>query len=160
MSMKDIAPYKGKRRKLLDHLMNVENAEQDISEICKAIDLSRTTYYKYVHEPEFQNALKLCVLDNYAKHLPQVASSCIREAKRGNVKAVALIHEVLSMIPRSGPSQVVNVGVSQVQPQAFESDTDMLASLEAEASERVKLIEQVRARITGVKPVQEDNKEW
>jgi hypothetical protein len=131
---KDIAPYKGKRRKLLDYLVNIDNSDQDITDICKATGISRTTYYKYVHEPEFHDALKLCVTDLYAKSAPQVANSMIRQAKKGNVRAGVLIHDALGLTGnKQGPSQVVNVVNNEVTTdQPYESTAEALAMIDSE----------------------------
>ena len=115
MSAKDIAPYKGKRRKLLDTLASADNADDGVGVICRKVGLSTKTYYKYLDEPEFRDALKRCVDRAYARYAPQIATSVVKQAKKGNVRAADLIHKVLGLV-ETGNRQSVNVAVHKDTP--------------------------------------------
>lgn len=108
MSAKDIAPYKGKRRNLIETLADAGNADLGIEETCRMAKISKPLYYKYIGEPEFQSALKAIVTRNYARFAPQVGNSVIKQAKKGNMKAADLIHRVLGYVD-TGNNQTVNI---------------------------------------------------
>ncbi|MHC4398039.1 MAG: hypothetical protein ACYS1A_20540 [Planctomycetota bacterium] len=123
MSAKDIAPYKGKRRKLLDTLASADNADDGVDDICKKAGLSRTIYYKYIDEPQFRAALKAMVERTYARYAPQIANSMVKQAKKGNIRAGDLIHKVLGFI-EPGNRQSVNVAVHKDdKPTTLQIDT-------------------------------------
>ena len=135
MSIKDVAPYKGKRRKLLEVLVNVDNAELGVDATCKSAGITRPLYYKYIGEPDFQNALRAIVTRNYARFAPQIGNSMVKIAKKGNVKAASLVFEMLKWAGRDGPSQVVNVGVSNESVDTttpFDNPTEALAVIDME----------------------------
>ena len=147
MSVKDIAPYKGKRRKLLEVLANAENAELGVEAVCQQTGLSRATYYKYIGEVDFQSALRAIVTRSYARMAPQIASSMIKAAKKGNVKAAMLIFQTLRWIEPVSNSQVVNIAQTGDNIQTYDTDADALAALEAEQTARNDLIKTIRERV-------------
>ena len=112
---KDIKPYTGKRRKLLDVLFDPDNIGDDITELCRKAKISRAIFYKYTDEPEFNKAIIEGTLKLYAKHLPQSANSLIKQAKRGNIQASKLLHQALLMVDNKG---AINIGVSVEPTQA------------------------------------------
>ena len=123
MSAKDIAPYKGKRRKLLNYLLNPDNSEKTVAETCRDVGLATNTYYKYANEKKFNETLIAEAINAYARHLPQTATSVIKAAKGGDMRAVRLLHEALQLAGRVG-NQSVNLGVStEPQPTTLEIDT-------------------------------------
>jgi hypothetical protein len=136
MSAKDIAPYKGKRRKLLEVLANAECAEMDITEVCRNAGISRSIYYKYIDETSFQDALKSVVSRNYSRFSPQIANSVIKAAKKGNIKAAELTYKVMGWLD-AGNKQTVNVAVSSdpMQEHEYASNADALADVERTLTE-------------------------
>ena len=157
MSAKDIAPYKGKRRKLLEALANAENADDGVDQICRKAGISRSIYYKYIDELEFRNALKSTVERTYARFAPQIANSVSKEAKKGNIRAADLIHKVLGYI-ESGNRQTVNVGVTNEPTQVnreFATPADALAAIEQERLYLDQLEQRIRGQIDAPREIGE-----
>lgn len=121
MSLKDIRPYKGKRRTLLNYLLNPDHGDQTVAEICRNTKVSSKTYYKYTNEPEFNKALIDESINAYARHLPQTATSVIKAAKRGDMRAAKLLHETLELVGRQA-NQTVNIAnaIQDDKPMEFD----------------------------------------
>jgi len=145
MSLRDVRPYKGKRRKLLDHLLNPENSEKTVAETCRDVNLAVNTYYKYTKEKEFNEALIEESIRAYARHLPQTVTSVIKSAKKGNLKAAKLLHEALQLIG-AGNSQTVNIAN---QPDRHTVIADTPEQLLDEISRQIDDLTRLKIQLTG-----------
>lgn len=132
MSIKDIKPYKGKRRSLLNYLLNPDNCTKTVAETCREISLSTKTYYKYTNEKDFNQALVDEAINAYARFMPQTATSVIKAAMSGDMRAAKLLHEALSVTGKQA-QQTVNVGVQGQDTQvntAYASDNEALIAID------------------------------
>lgn len=144
MSIKDIAPYKGKRKALLQVMADPENIRMDTKAICEKACVSRESYYKWTKDPKFCEAIKDMSINLYVKHLPQSVNSVIKRAKTGDMSANRLMHESIGMISK-GNMQTVNIA-NQLEPDKpveFDNDSDALAYCDVVDAE----IKQIRAGI-------------
>ncbi len=161
MSAKDISPYKGKRRTLLNYLLNPDNNDKTVAETCRDVGLATNTYYKYANEEKFNETLIAEAINAYARHLPQTATSVIKAAKGGDIRAAKLLHEALQLAGRAG-NQSVNVGVSSdAQPQVLDIDTPeqrehALAQCYAELTTLQELIANLEAMRAGTNRIKGD----
>lgn len=115
MSAKDIQPYKGKRKALLQTLADPANMDLDTLSICELAKCSRESYYKYTKEPDFQSALKELSIALYVRHLPQSVNSVIRTGRRkdqSGLQANRTIQEACGIVGGKG-GNVVNIANMQ-----------------------------------------------
>jgi hypothetical protein len=156
MSHKDIRPYRGKRKRIIDALVDPDNIEATDLEICKIAGCSTRYLYGCFREPEFRQAVIDAGTRLYAKHYPQIANSVLktaRSAKKGNDKAQKLIHETLGQTG-SRLTQTVNVGVSNegaqvIEPDDIKDDNEALAIIEQERAQLDAWEQAIKARQAG-----------
>ena len=150
MSVKDIRPYKGKRKALLETLADPANCEADTTTICKLAKISKESYYKYTKEKNFQDALRELSIAIYVRHLPQSVNSVVKQSKKGNINANRLIHDAIGMTGK-GTVQTVNVGVSNegqtIDTGEIQDDNEALALIAQEREQLDAWEHAIRARM-------------
>lgn len=118
---------KGKKRKLLNIMLDLASSELPVMEICRQADISTKSFYKYVNDEKFNNELKRLSIQAFTRHLPQTTTAIIKQAKRGNIPASKLMLEALELVGR-GTTQTVNVGITQDdKPMEFKNDEERIA---------------------------------
>ena len=149
MSAKDIKPYKGKRKALLQAMADPDNAGLDVLSMCNKAGISRESYYKYTKEPDFQQALKELCVNIYTRHMPQSVNSVVKLAKGGDLGANRLMHESLGFIGNKGNSQTVNVGVQagETTTATYANDQEALEDIETSIKELKGYAEEIRTRM-------------
>ena len=144
MSAKDIQPYKGKRKALLETLADSDNTLLSTIDICRTAGISKESYYKYTKEENFQQALRDLSIAIYVRHLPQTVNSVVKQSKKGNINANRLIHDAIGMTGKGGPT--VNVGVT-TQPTHETKDYDSPAEAIADIDKTIVELKAYRASI-------------
>lgn len=129
---------KGKRKQLLDVLLNAEN--EGVLEICQKAGIAVSTYYKYIKSEEFRNTINESVAISCTVKKPKVLRALDKQALKGNIPAIRTFLEFDGSLGHSG-NQTVNVGV-QAQPTHAQTDYD---SPQAAITDIDKTIEELRA---------------
>ncbi len=84
---------KGKKRKLAELLVNPD-CNKSITEICKEINISRTTFYNWQREADFNGYVNY-LIDSYTdSELANVWKALIKKACSGSVDAQKLYFEL------------------------------------------------------------------
>ncbi len=87
------SPYTGKRRKIAEALANPDFTGT-ITSLIESVGVPRTTFYRWLDEPEYLEYINSLV-DKYTdSELAAVWKSLISECKGGNVQAIKLYFEL------------------------------------------------------------------
>ena len=100
-------------------------------------------------DPELMDALKLCATILYGVEIPHTVRNILTLANSGDIKANELLIKMSGMI-QSGPSQVVNVGVSNESVDTttpFDNPTEALAVIDMELERLNKQRADIAARV-------------
>jgi hypothetical protein len=81
-------------KKLLEVLLNPENAGKSITEKCKIADISRTHYYDIMHKPEFLELCNVTAIDLIKGELMPLMAAAIKEAKNGSFQHFKILMEM------------------------------------------------------------------
>jgi len=145
-----LAKFQGRKRKLVETLLyNAESDSWDKTRLAKEIGVTRTTLYAYMADPELMDALKLCATILYGVEIPHTVRNILTLANSGDIKANELLIKMSGMI-QSGPSQVVNVGVSNESVDTttpFDNPTEALAVIDMELERLNKQRADIAARV-------------
>lgn len=80
---------KGKKRKMAELLVNPD-CDLTVTEICKQIKVSRSTFYIWQREADFKGYIEF-LIENYTdSELPRAWKSLIKKIGEGNVEAMKL----------------------------------------------------------------------
>ena len=85
--------YTGKRARLAEMLVNPDNFAT-VTDICETVGVARSTFYKWLREPEYLEYIQ-GLIDRFTdSELAAVWKSLIIECKKGNVQAIKLYFEL------------------------------------------------------------------
>lgn len=124
-----ISSIKGKRKKLLDVLLNAEN--EGVLEVCDKAGIAVSTYYKYIKDENFRKMINdNCVISCTVKK-PKILRALNKQAEKGNIPAIRTFLEFDGSIGK-GTTQTVNVGVTNKDAQAetvYANDDEALEAI-------------------------------
>ena len=83
--------------KLMEVLLNPDNREKTITDICKVANISRYTYYASFKKPEFKRAYEQNCKELLEESLAPVINAFIKEAKKGSYYHGKTILEMAGM---------------------------------------------------------------
>jgi len=81
-------------QKLLEVLLDPNNRLKSVTDICKTVECSRTTYYEAFAKPEFVELVKEKSKGLATKHVAQVMNAFVKEAQRGSFQHGKVILEM------------------------------------------------------------------
>lgn len=82
-----------KQRKAAEMLVNPEFSGS-VTELCREVGIARSTYYRWLDDPEYFNYIS-GLIDKYTNaELAAVWKALLAEAKKGNVSALKLYFEL------------------------------------------------------------------
>ena len=140
------SPYRGKRRRLLEVLINPDNDRLNEKQICEIAEVSKTSMWKYKREPDFQKAIDDLTARFYKICKPQVVNRVIKQAKQGDIKSQRTLLELEGSL-RTGGNQTVNVA-TQVTP-AEELQATTSQELAVILSEKIQELQAMLAQVQG-----------
>ena len=85
--------YMGKKAKLAEMLVNPDLAAT-VTEMCEAVGVARSTFYKWLNDPEYLSYIQGLVDRFTDSELTTVWKSLINECRKGNVQAIKLYFEL------------------------------------------------------------------
>jgi hypothetical protein len=104
--------------KVLQAMLNPENAGLSVTDLCKAAQTSRDTFYNAMKKPEFVNLYRNTALDVIKTEIYPLVKVGIREAKRGSFQHWKVLMEMTGMHTEK---QEINVSFEQLLKKALES---------------------------------------
>jgi len=168
MSAKDTKPYTGKRKALLDAMLDPDNAQLDVLNLCKVAGCSRESYYKYTKEVEFLEVIKEMALKTYGRSLLQSVNRVVSTGKRKDkdaLQANKLIQEACGLL-NANKGNTVNVAVQGNEAyvdQEYANDADLLADIDRQLDElndmKRALTSSNRIKGDGIHPPNKDARE-
>lgn len=139
-------PYRGKRKALLHTMLDSDNMDLSVVDLCKKAKVSQRIYYTYTQEEKFNQALKDQVIRLYARHLPQSANRLAKLAKQGDMKALKLLHEALDLAGNRY-TQTVNIANQQAPLEELQATTpEELALI---LNEKIQELQAMLAQVQG-----------
>lgn len=135
---------KGKKKRLLFAMFEPEN--DSVEKICREAHISKTTYYKYVNDPVFSEAVKQLAVKTFAHRLPMTVQATLHSAEKGNTNAQRLILDALGITGKPGN---VNVGIvnQQADTPAYTDDRQSLVDLDNDIAKLIEYRDRIRKRI-------------
>jgi hypothetical protein len=142
---------RGKRKKLLDVLLNAEN--EGVLEICEKAGIAVSTYYKYVKDEKFRNMINDNIVIGCVVKKPKILRALSKQAEKGSIPAIRTFLEFDGSL-RQGSQQTVNVGVSNegaqvIEPDDIKDDNEALAIIEQERAQLDAWEQAIKARQAG-----------
>jgi hypothetical protein len=83
--------------KILDVMLNPENKNLNVTEICEAAGVSRTIYYRVFKNQEFVDYYREQSKNLVSQALGQVINACVNQAKEGSHPHIKTILEMADM---------------------------------------------------------------
>lgn len=90
----DPTPAEGK---LLDVMLNPENHNLNVTEICDKAEVTRGAYYKIFKKPEFVGYYRAMSKNLVSHALGQVVNACVNKAKEGSHPHIKTILEMADL---------------------------------------------------------------
>lgn len=84
---------KGKKRKMAEMLCNPD-VNMTVTELCKAVKVSRQTFYNWQKETAFQGYVEFLLNSFTDSELPAAWKALVKKAKTGNTDALKLFFEM------------------------------------------------------------------
>lgn len=117
----NLEAIKGKKKRLLQVIYDPDL--DNVEAICKKAGISKDTYYRYLKDENFTEAVKLLGIRVFAHRLPMTVRSVLRQSEKGDMKAAKLVLEALQLSGK-GNTQTMNVAMhDQPQPTTLDIDT-------------------------------------
>jgi len=88
---------KGKQAKLLKVLINPENQDKSVTEICSIAGIGRQTYYRAMKDEIFQNALEKAHKDLLSISLLPITHQIVKRAKKESFQDRKMVLEILGI---------------------------------------------------------------
>jgi hypothetical protein len=120
--MTDLSTFKGKKRKLLEYMLDPEHRHMSVTDICEALAISRTYFYDCAKDQDFDTTLNDVKNRCFNRYLARIDKRMAEQAVEGDTKAARLIYEIKGQV--GGRGSTVNVAVhDQPKPQTLPIDT-------------------------------------
>lgn len=122
--MTDISSFTGKKRKLLEYMLDPEHQHKSVTDVCEAVGVSRTYYYACVKDEKFDITLKDVKNRCFSRYQAQVDRKISEQAVAGDPKSARLFYEIQGQVGGRGNTVNVGVGMSKdTEPQTLKIDT-------------------------------------
>ena len=90
---------KPKQRQVAEALVDPDDV-RNVSELCKAFKISRTTFYNWQHDREFLGYVE-CLVENYTTSIiPKAWKEIGKKVEQGNMDAIRMLLEVKGKIQK------------------------------------------------------------
>ncbi len=84
---------KGKKRALAEAIVDPDN-EKNITELCKEVGISRTTFYNWQNDSAFLAYIEYLVESYTTSAIPEAWKQIVKKVEQGNMEAIRLLLEV------------------------------------------------------------------
>lgn len=156
--MTDLSTFKGKRRKLLEYMLDPEHRHMSVTYICDAVGVSRTYYYNCTKDEDFDTTLNDVKNRCFNRYLARIDKKMAEQAVEGDTKAARLIYEIKGQV--GGRGSTVNVAVhDKLQPQTLQIDTpEDIERAIAQCQTEIDTLEELMGNLKGMRDSESQNR--
>jgi hypothetical protein len=157
----DLTQFSGKKRKLLEYMMDPENQHKSVVEICRTLGVSRNYFYQCMKDEDFNRMLNDVRNRCFSRYLAQVDKKISEKAAGGDIPSAKLFYEVQGMVGRGG-NQTVNIANPMSSPPEINtddySDEEAMALIEDERRNLDEWGNAIKARKAAHEPIIKESK--